>query len=293
MAQFPSSIVSITNPQATDRLSSPDHALQHQTINNEVIALETKVGVDNSSVVSSLDYKVSNPASSGGGHIQAANTGGTGITSYTKGDILVAQSSSVLAKLAIGTDSNILTADSTQSTGVKWAAAPGSNKIATSGSILTVGVSSVNEASIFSVVVPAGTLGVSNVVKATVYVNDFMMGTATGSVLLKANFGTASILNLVIGNNPQPSVSGRIEYTITANGATNVQRVHILTNLSKQITNPSSGIGGSVLAVRSYKVLATAQDSTVDLVMGLTIKEADNDSATYFQIDGYDVMKRA
>ena len=41
----------------------------------------------------------------------------------TKGDLL-ARSASALARLAIGADGQILTADSTQASGVKWAAAP-------------------------------------------------------------------------------------------------------------------------------------------------------------------------
>ena len=38
-----------------------------------------------------------------------------------KGDVLVATGSAVVSKLAVGTDAQVLTADSTQTTGVKWA----------------------------------------------------------------------------------------------------------------------------------------------------------------------------
>lgn len=50
-----------------------------------------------------------------------ASHGGTGhAAGYTKGDILVAASASVLTPLGVGTDGDIIVADSAQTLGVKW-----------------------------------------------------------------------------------------------------------------------------------------------------------------------------
>jgi hypothetical protein len=58
------------------------------------------------------------------GVVPVAN-GGTNVASYTKGDILIASASTTLTKLAVGTDNQVLTANSAASTGVSWATGGG------------------------------------------------------------------------------------------------------------------------------------------------------------------------
>jgi len=61
---FPTSLDSLTNPQPSDDLTSPSHAGQHADANDAIEALQAKVGVNGSTVATSLDYKVNKPMNS-------------------------------------------------------------------------------------------------------------------------------------------------------------------------------------------------------------------------------------
>lgn len=56
---YPNSLDTLTNPNGTDSLSSPSHSQQHANANDAIEALEAKVGANNSTVSTSLDYRVS------------------------------------------------------------------------------------------------------------------------------------------------------------------------------------------------------------------------------------------
>jgi len=116
---YPSAVGTFTNPNPTQRLNSPSQSSIVAALNAAIVEIETFVGTL-SSAVGTLVYDIRSSNSNGGGHIQTANKGGTGQTAYTKGDILVASSSSVLAKLSAGSDGQVLTADTTAQTGLKW-----------------------------------------------------------------------------------------------------------------------------------------------------------------------------
>ena len=57
---FPTSLDSLTNPTSGDSLNSPSHAGQHADANDAIEALQAKVGVNNSAVTTTIDYKLRN-----------------------------------------------------------------------------------------------------------------------------------------------------------------------------------------------------------------------------------------
>ena len=62
--------------------------------------------------------------------------GGTGQTTYTKGDLLCASAATTLTKLAVGANGTVVTADSAETCGVKWAAGGGTGTVTSSGTPL-------------------------------------------------------------------------------------------------------------------------------------------------------------
>lgn len=57
---FPTNLDSLSNPTAADSLSSPSHSAQHSDANDAIEALQAKVGVNGSAVVTSIDYILNN-----------------------------------------------------------------------------------------------------------------------------------------------------------------------------------------------------------------------------------------
>lgn len=102
MINFPSSLDSLSNPTWTDKQDIIPHSSQHSNANDAIEALEAKVGINGSTDPSSLDYKITqlNPLT-------------------TKGDIIV-RSATANARLPVGSDGQMLVADSTQTLGVKY-----------------------------------------------------------------------------------------------------------------------------------------------------------------------------
>jgi len=80
------------------------------------------------------------------GNLSAAN-GGTGQTTYTKGDLLVTPGGTTINKLAVAADGQVLTADAASTNGVKWAAVSSAPTLTLNGlSFMTAGAGSLTAA---------------------------------------------------------------------------------------------------------------------------------------------------
>src|SRR3990167_790781 len=116
---YPSVVSTYTDPQPTDRMNAPSHSSIESAQNTGLEEIQTFVGTL-SSAVGTLVYDIRATASDGGGHTQTAVKGGTGQTTYTKGDLLVATNASTLSKFAVGANNLVLVADSNEASGMRW-----------------------------------------------------------------------------------------------------------------------------------------------------------------------------
>ena len=79
---FPNSLDELVNPNSTDSLSNPSHSQQHINLNDAVEAIQSKVGIDGSEDVNSLDYRVSSLEDANSGSV-AEDLGLSGNNSLT------------------------------------------------------------------------------------------------------------------------------------------------------------------------------------------------------------------
>ena len=126
-----------TAPAPTVSLSPPDLILSNGTIWTEIDVSSTFVAQSANNVsftpggsvsatnVQAAIEEVSNECRNADNITSGtllASKGGTGNTTFTKGDLLAASSSTALSKLSVGTNGQVLRANSSAATGLEWGA---------------------------------------------------------------------------------------------------------------------------------------------------------------------------
>lgn len=283
---YPSVLSSLTNPQPTDRLNSPSHSAIETAQNTAILEVERALGTD-ASVLGTIIGDLRNPSSGGGGHVQSANKGGTGQTSYNKGDILVGQSSSVLSKLAIGPDGYIPQANSSVASGINWV--PGqTNKIATSASVVVL-LNSSNETSVMSASVPGSVLGSGNALRANLFVRHLQSNGLGNSLTFKGIYGNSSVGTIIVSSiATSASIMGMVSLDIIANASPSVQSGIVRTDLFPPLPiNPTS----SFVGMKRMSTAPITEDSGAAKNIGITAKwnTASNDND--LEILGYTIEK--
>lgn len=136
-------------------------------------------------------------------------------------------------------------------------------------SVVTGNVTSASDTSennIFSVSVPAGTLGTGNAVRAKIMVSALSLS-STKTVTFRLKYGSTTIATEVITNGAGGSatMAGYIDAIVMASGATNTQEGSIFIDTSDLTGNQYESAGGGAQTfdqARGFELGTAAEDST-------------------------------
>lgn len=271
---FPSTLSTFTRPTASDRLNNPSHATLHNTVSSALGQVEAVIGLTgDASTLGTIAGDLYSPDSNGGGHVQTANKGGTGQTSYNKGDLLVATSNSVLAKVAVSsTLGDVLLADPSQSAGVRWGGTV-ANKIAIYNSVVSQGTGQSSVSTVWCAASIVGsTLGSNNAIRFTGNIPKYAGETGT-NLSIHMNYGNNLVASMIILSGGQSVVgTGMIDGALYANKSSSVQTGYIRfwtqTNQKDMSPNPNIAIA------YGYQYGTSSVNSDADQVFTVTSSSA-------------------
>lgn len=232
---YPSIITSFPITSPTDRLNNPSHSGLENTQSSAIGQVQTFIGRVSgvgASALGTILYDVRSPDSGGGGHVQTAVLGGTGQTTFTKGDILVSTSPSVLSKLAApSVAGQALVSAPETATGVRWADVI-ANKVVINTSSVVVSSTLNADIVLFSASILGSTLGTNNGIRFTGVVQNYA-NDSTQQFTLVANYGNNVIASIISANSAAVGsvMSGTISGMIVGNGGISSQLGYVLMEL--------------------------------------------------------------
>ena len=163
-----------------------------------------------------------------------------------KGDLLIGTANNTVGVLSLGTNNHVLTADSAQATGVKWAAAPGDSTKVPLSTVTTKG----------DLIVGTGSAAVSRLAVGATNGHALVVDSSTGTGLAWQAITTSSV-GVTIYGNTQQSVPNATNYNFVWDGTTGVEVIdtngfHSNTVNPERLTVPA-GLGGYYLVAASVE----------------------------------------
>ena len=220
--------------------------------------------------------------------VVAVARGGTGLSSYTKGDLLAATGTTALGSLAVGTNGQVLTADSSTATGLAWtSAAPGTVTSVTGTGAITV----VNTTTTPNISVASASTSLAGVVQLSDSINTTSSTLAATSTAVKAAYDLANAAlsrsgGTVTGNINldagvvlvfEGSTADDFELTLTAANPT-ADRTITLPNVSGTLI--TTGDTATVTNTMLVGSIADSKLNTISTANKITVSAIDIDGAT-------------
>lgn len=211
--------------------------------------------------------------------------GGTGQTTQTaafdalaptttKGDLIVSNGNDNVRK-GVGTNGQVLTADSAETEGVKWAA---TGSLVSKTLTDTTVSNDATEQTLGNYTIPANGLGTGNVYRMTLLITNW---DATDNFTLRYKYGGTELGALGLGGSNLILSYGKLEYYLAANGATNAQEGTLIGWGLQQ------GVVVSANTMSIHSTGTATEDSTAAKDMTVTIdyqSATANDKITVTQV---------
>lgn len=212
----------------------------------------------------------------------------TALLYNAKGDILVSSSDDTPTRLGVGSNTQVLTADSAEATGVKWAAGGGgaASTILAKRGFVTV-VNTTTETTLLSsgITVVGGSLGTSGALRITCYgdclnnsgsSNTWTLGVQLGSTLLWKD-------NTAAQSSSATRKTWQIEFMIGADGSAQ-QRSSGWAYLSLISGASHAGLGdlnsanGRTQIVNTSSTEDTSTNKSLDILASMSVANASTDT---------------
>lgn len=271
---YPSVYTTLTYPNANNYLNAPSHSSVHGQVASTLGQHEAVIGLSGaSSVLGTIIGDLRSPASNGGGHVQSANTGGTGQTTFSPGDMLVAQSASSIGRLQVGSVfGQVLTATPGINSGVSWGGVPNTVIALNSSSVVLTGYQASVATVLFASSIAGGTLSTGGTaIRYKGYISNYTYINALPNITVTVNYGNNVVSQAVVSVmsvgalNSQPNMSGFIEGTIFGN-VSSVQTGVLDVALNQNgfyPFNSSSYVGGYAFSTGTSSINATTIQNIV------------------------------